>query len=641
MCRAPGRQLSFNVAMTQRIDPMIRLASGRSLAVTLPLATWGLVALGWVVVIPEASAKNCEASGGLRYLGTSSNGARTVWLSSTSPGQFTLDAAQGNQTVDAWSRQRRGLHVSLSPVVSNGNGGTHKLNATEGGQPCLLDSQNQSGGIVFPAGPPFPPPGLRPPVTGLLPGVPAAVKPPIGVLPPTGVMPTLPGTVTPPIGVLPPTPPTGLTPTLPGTVTPPIGVLPPTPPTGVMPTLPGTVTPPIGVLPPTGVMPTLPGTVTPPIGVLPPTPPTGLTPTLPGTVTPPIGVLPPTPPTGLTPTLPGTVTPPIGVLPPDTTRSLAAAGTTVDCPGGGLARNGNAGAGSNALDCRDPLRPAPAANPIPLTEGRDLGLDSLWNGWIDLRRTDGRDRRNGIELDSTTGGLTLGTDRRFGADLIAGFSLSVDRGDTTAFDGVLTTRTRGFLAGPYLAYRVSNDWVIDTSLDWGQGESDVQLDVLAGQYTTRRYAFSFNANGQYEHGQTVLRPRLSYYYANTRSNSYEMRGNVAGESIGVALPQISANTGLLEASGEIHRTYRLPDNSPIVPYARLAVRYEFARSNDGEVMTGDLASVSTSRWGGSLRAGARTVVGRATLIEAEAGYLSLGQQDLNLWQVKLYPSHAF
>ena len=299
----------------------------------------------------SVDAKDCNSKGGLFYLGNTRDDAKSVWLSATSAGAFRLDAAQGNTTVDQWTKSNRGLNITASPFVSNGNGGTHKLYDTSDKQDCLLDTQNQKGGINLPQlnFPNLKPPNsVLPPIGSLFPnfhgpglmptlptrppgGMPSLpTRPPTGAMPtlptrpPTGVMPTLPGGVTPPIGTL-----------LPGGVTPPIGTLPPTgvtpglptrPPTGVMPTLPGGVTPGLPTRPPTGVMPTLPGGVTPPVGTLPPTgvtpglptqPPTGVMPTLPGGVTPPVGTLPQT---GVTPGLPtrppGGVTPPIGTLPP-------------------------------------------------------------------------------------------------------------------------------------------------------------------------------------------------------------------------------------------------------------------------------------------------------------------------------------
>ena len=150
-----------------------------------PLAPAMVIALlFWAGAPLPALAKNCDTKGHLRFVGTTADSARSVWLSATSAGAFRLDSAQGNQTVDSWSKSRRGLHLSLSPNVSNGNGGTHKLYDNGSSGDCLLDTQNQIGGFVLP--PTFIPPTIA--------------RPPIGTLPPSGLMPTLPGGVTPPIG---------------------------------------------------------------------------------------------------------------------------------------------------------------------------------------------------------------------------------------------------------------------------------------------------------------------------------------------------------------------------------------------------------------------------------------------------------
>jgi hypothetical protein len=114
-------------------------------AATLIAVIWGLGISG------EAGAANCSSRGAVAYLGNTNGAASSVWISGTSAGSFGLDAAQGNQTVDTWSKSKRGLHLSLSPVVSNGKGGTHKLYDLSSGKPCLLDTQNQVRGGIFPS----------------------------------------------------------------------------------------------------------------------------------------------------------------------------------------------------------------------------------------------------------------------------------------------------------------------------------------------------------------------------------------------------------------------------------------------------------------------------------------------------------
>src|SRR5262245_42939034 len=92
----------------------------------------------------SALAANCKSSGGLTYLGNARDQSQSVWLSRTDPGSFLLEAAQGSQVVDSWGvPPDRRLHLSTSPVVSTGNGGTHKLYETSGNKPCLIDSHNQ------------------------------------------------------------------------------------------------------------------------------------------------------------------------------------------------------------------------------------------------------------------------------------------------------------------------------------------------------------------------------------------------------------------------------------------------------------------------------------------------------------------
>jgi hypothetical protein len=203
----------------------------------------------WISFIPMGWAKDAPP-GGLIFLGTTADGTRSVWLSATGVGDFRLEAP-GQQVVDEWARARRGLRLSLSPVVSQGNGSPHTLFEIIGGNAIEIGKQNQQGGITFPSHlerPPTLPPFLRPP-TGVMPGMPIDIAPPIA---------TLPQTPTPPIGTLPPNGTMPTRPQLPGGAKPPIATLPQTP------------TPPIGTLPPNGTMPArpaLPDGAAPPIGL--------------------------------------------------------------------------------------------------------------------------------------------------------------------------------------------------------------------------------------------------------------------------------------------------------------------------------------------------------------------------------------
>ena len=136
---------------------------------------------------PATYAEQCKNLGKLTYLGNLDDGSRSIWLSKNlvnSGQKFELQSASGNPFFsDNFDIRASGLHMSASTNVSNGNGGTHKLFDASGDDLCLMDTQNQKGGIVFPS---LPPDGWTP----------GGVTPPIGTLPPTGLTPTVPGGVT-------------------------------------------------------------------------------------------------------------------------------------------------------------------------------------------------------------------------------------------------------------------------------------------------------------------------------------------------------------------------------------------------------------------------------------------------------------
>ncbi|WP_374355136.1 autotransporter domain-containing protein, partial [Limnohabitans sp.] len=482
------------------------------------------------------------------------------------------------------------------------------------------------------------------PPSGIKPTLPGGVTPPIGTLPPSGVMTALPGGVTPPIATLPPS---GVKPTLPGGVTPPIGTLPPS---GVMPTLPGGVTPPIGTLPPSGVMPTIPGVVTPPIGTLPPS---GVKPTLPGGVTPPIATLPPT---EITPSLPGGVTPPIGTLPPSgekMTGNIALTAvdgytpppTVLPCsemrPSELGGSDSDPRSGCHSHEQQDPQAASESAAGVPITAGRDLVEDTLWNTWVDTHYTSTSDHRNGLDTTGNAGVIVMGADRRVASDLVAGLQLSLETSSSKGFQGVMTSDSDGFMISPYMAYQVSPQWSLYGALGLGQSNIDNRILSLNGSYEVQRYSATLNAQGQYPLGSAFVRPKFTLSYMHNNADAYNLGGSILGTPINLRMPKNSYDFGTLESSVEINRVFRFDNGSALMPYAEIGIAYDFERPDSGRYLDGDLVYRDSSPWIGMTRLGMRSLVDRTTLVEFAASYLSLGTNDLAVWDLRLFLSHSF
>lgn len=218
---------------------------------------------------------------------------------------------------------------------------------------------------------------------------------------------------------------------------------------------------------------------------------------------------------------------------------------------------------------------------------------------------------------------------------------SFDDFESSAFKDRLDADSRGFTVGPYLACQVSPAWVVEASVGYGRAENENRLLILESEFTIERYTGSLTATGQYAVGPVNLRPKASLSYTYFRSESYELSGQLGRFPINLPRDKDTFDSGIAEVTVEVNRVFQNKRGTAFVPYLELGINYEFIRPDDGKILTGDLTTASTSAWAGSIRAGARTLVSSSFFIEASAGYLSLGQRDLNLWEGRLFLSYAF
>ncbi|MFQ2159909.1 autotransporter domain-containing protein, partial [Aeromonas taiwanensis] len=515
---------------------------------------------------------------------------------------------------------------------------------------------NRPGGTQPPIGA-VPPQGMMPTRPGsLLPDRPGGTQPPIGTVPPQGVMPTRPGSLLPdrpggtqpPIGTVPPqgtmpTRPGSLLPDRPGGTQPPIGAVPPqgmmpTRPGGLLPERPGGTQPPIGTVPPQGMMPTRPGSLLPdrPGGTQPPI----------GTV-PPQGMMPTRPPLGERPviTLPGRVEPP-AVLPGRVTAGQQASERALDertlCVMPDERDRLPAEQRDHYPDCpfsRAELAAGQVAAQEPPAAVQPA--ERRWNLWADEVYYDISDHRHGLDISGSTNVFSLGADTRLDNRLILGFSVSRVDSRVDAFNGGMQLSAGGYNLGPYLAYPLSESWMLDGSLVYGWMDNTQELLFLSGDYGSTSLGGSLGATGQYFWSETSVRPRLAINYSHDRSDGYRMEGDYRGLAVRLARDSDSDNQGNLTGTVEFSRVYYTRQGRPLMPYGELGLDYGFERPNDGYILTGDLSSARTDPLSGTVRLGVRTLIGSEATLTTSAGYTSIGQDGLNIWEWRINLSKPF
>lgn len=165
--------------------------------------------------------------------------------------------------------------------------------------------------------------------------------------------------------------------------------------------------------------------------------------------------------------------------------------------------------------------------------------------------------------------------------------------------------------------------------------------MLNGSYQSRLWSGNVTAHGQYTFGEYYVRPKVSVSYAHGENDAYDLEGDIIGIPVEVRFPKYDDNYGVMDFSTEFSRIFTLRNGGRLMPYIELGVAYEFERPNDGKILTSDLTWKTTSAWSGNVRVGARALVAENLQIDASAGYLSIGHDDLNVWEGKLQISYGF
>jgi outer membrane autotransporter protein len=235
----------------------------------------------------------------------------------------------------------------------------------------------------------------------------------------------------------------------------------------------------------------------------------------------------------------------------------------------------------------------------------------------------------------------MGADRRVANDLVAGLQFSLETASSKGFQGVMTSDSSGFMISPYMAYQVSPEWSLYGALGIGQSNIDNRIFSLSGSYDVLRYSATLNAQGQYPLGSAFVRPKFTLSYLHNNADAYNLGGSILGTPITLRMPKNSYNFGTLESSVEINRVYRLDDGSALMPYAEVGITYDFERPDSGRYLDGDLTYRDSSPWVGMTRLGIRSLVARTTLVEFAASYLSLGTNDLAVWDLRLFITNSF
>ncbi|MFG0381013.1 autotransporter domain-containing protein [Pseudomonas sp. zbq_18] len=270
---------------------------------------------------------------------------------------------------------------------------------------------------------------------------------------------------------------------------------------------------------------------------------------------------------------------------------------------------------------------AQALKQAPLTPGRDLIADTLWNVWVDPHYVRTNNRRGYGETEQRTTSVTLGADRRLNSDLAVGALLSISDLDSDSLDGLIKVDGNSYNLGPYVSYQLSNNWSAFANITVGKAEIDHKVLMFKGSGDSTTYGATANIYGDFAWSErTSIRPKLGINYQKEDIEDFDLRGRVFNRYLNPRVNGINQESGQVLASIELNSMLELSSGHLFVPYFEVGSYYNYLQEDTS----------TYPEWQGLIRTGLRTLYKTNTQIDLNLSYESLGVSGLDIWDFGLY-----
>ena len=189
---------------------------------------------------------------------------------------------------------------------------------------------------------------------------------------------------------------------------------------------------------------------------------------------------------------------------------------------------------------------------VALTTESPLGLEISRKGLTFATGTDteagamvwAEGRITAIDDDATDDGifaiLHAGADYAVSPDMLVGFSVQFDRYSQTETATGADFSGTGWMLGPVLTTRLTDQVYLDARLAYGQADNEVDRTGGTDQFDSTRYLAEVSVTGEMAHGPYTLYPELELSYFGEESDAYTSATIGAVAAADVALGQARA-----------------------------------------------------------------------------------------------------
>lgn len=239
--------------------------------------------------------------------------------------------------------------------------------------------------------------------------------------------------------------------------------------------------------------------------------------------------------------------------------------------------------------------------------------------WAEGHFTYFEDGLDSSEADGQFGVLYLGMDYVLSPHLLVGALAQIDSmeqsstAQSTKVDGV------GWLVGPYVAARLSDNLFFQSRAAWGRSTNDISpFMTYTDEFDTERWLATGTLKGRWKHGAWLISPSASVGYVEERQDSYT-------DSLDVFIPGQTVSLGQAKFGPEITYRGEFVHGIALEPFASLEGIWTFSEQGTAALVVDTLAGNKVLR--GKAGAGVNALTAGGTALSISGSYDGLGDNN--------------
>ena len=249
-------------------------------------------------------------------------------------------------------------------------------------------------------------------------------------------------------------------------------------------------------------------------------------------------------------------------------------------------------------------------------DGR-TGRDSL-DVWFQASYSSVSDERGGFKNETDFGLYSIGADFMANDRLLFGALIQLDQAETITGDLSSEVEGTGWMAGPYVAVKLTDGLFFDARGALGGSDNTVNpIGTYRDEFITERYLAEAHLTGEIITGNWRLSPRAGLAYFGEEQEAYR-------DSLGFDIPSQTITIGRFTAGPEVSYRYERANGAVWQPYVSLNAVWDY--DDTSAIQTnGALIAMETLR--ADARFGVNADLSNGGVLGLEFSTSGIGQGD--------------